>query len=70
MELYDLGKEYLKRSEELIEHIHELNKRCDELDGSERTVLKRRIYSLYCDAAHCRDSAIILMSYGKRGESI
>ena len=43
MELVDLGYEYLRRSEELINHIHNLKERCEGLCGNEKVVMKRRI---------------------------
>lgn len=68
MELFDLGHEYLERSETLIKHIHKLNEQCDGMCGNEKVVMKRRIYSLYSDAANCRKLAMMMISYGKRGE--
>ena len=36
MELVDLGYEYLRRSEELINHIHNLKEQCEGLCGNEK----------------------------------
>lgn len=69
MELVDLGYEYLRRSEELINHIHNLKERCKGLCGNEKVVMKRRIYSLYSDAASCRQLALMMISYGRHGDN-
>jgi DNA-binding transcriptional LysR family regulator len=68
MELSDLGREYLERADRLLQRIHELNAICKDFTGNEKIVLKRRILSLYFDAAECRKLAKMLMSY-KGGEN-
>lgn len=67
MELSDLGREYLHRANLLLKRIHELNAVCQKLKGNEKIVLKRRIMSLYIDAAECRRLAKLLIEYERKG---
>ena len=69
MDLFELGNEYLRRSEILTERIHELNRIAKTMTGKEKTLLKRRISSLYSDAAECRKCAQMLISYHWRGNN-
>ena len=64
MTLFELGHEYLKRSEELMARIHKLAPEVKKLKGNELIVMKRRILSLYNDAAECKRCAIKLIGYG------
>ena len=70
MELFELGAEYLKRAELLIEKIHKLNKLTDSLRDNEKILMKRRILSLYCDALECRKCAKLLISYKRRQQNV
>ena len=63
MELYELGKQYLITSQALTLRIHQLNTRVKMLQGNDLIVMKRRILSLYIDAAECRRCAQRLMNY-------
>lgn len=63
MELYELGKQYLIASQALTLRIHQLNTRVKKLQGNDLIVMKRRILSLYIDAAECRRCAQRLMNY-------
>ena len=66
MNLEQLGKQYLERSQILVERIHKLNNSLPKLTGNDKILMKRRIVSLYCDAAECRNHAKKLMSYHER----
>ncbi len=66
MTLYELGKEYLERSVRLTERIRLISQEGKKLDGNRLLLLKRRIYSLYSDAAACRKTAERLMAYYER----
>lgn len=68
MELHELGAQYLKRADILVERIHELNALADRLSGDEKATLKRRISSLYAEAAECRTCATILINYRRKDE--
>ena len=63
MDLFELGNEYLRRSEILTERIHELNRIAETMTGKEKILIKRRIASLYSDAAECRKCAQMLINY-------
>ena len=65
MELTELADEYLKQANKLLERIHRLNKRLPHLSGNDRLALKRRIMSLYVDAAECRKYAQHMKNYRK-----
>lgn len=65
MELFQLGAEYLQRADELLNRIHVLSKEVKTLNGNELIIMKRRILSLYIDAAECRTQAKHLMNYRK-----
>lgn len=65
MRLFQLGAEYLQRADELLSRIHVLSKNIKTLNGNEQIVMKRRILSLYIDAAECRRQAKHLMNYQK-----
>lgn len=66
MELYDLGQQYLNQADTLISRIHALNRQSDKLSGNDKILMKRRISSLYSDAAECRRYAKILINYKER----
>lgn len=63
--LFTLGAEYLKRSQELLQRIKKLNVAVRSASGNDRILLKRRILSLYSDAAECRRISALLMDYRK-----
>lgn len=65
MELFQLGAEYLQHADELLSRIHVLSKKIKTLKGNELIMMKRRILSLYIDAAECRRLAKYLMNYKK-----
>ncbi len=67
MELYELGKQYLSVSQALTSRIHQLNAEVKKLQGNDLIVMKRRILSLYIDAAECRRCSERLMNY--KGET-
>lgn len=68
MELYELGTEYLKRSDILLDRIHDLNLLAGSLTDDDKIQLKRRITMLYTDAAECRRCAYILINYRRKEE--
>lgn len=65
MELNALGKQYLQRADELFVRIHRLNAESRKLNGNALIIMKRRILSLYADAAECRRCAALLINYRK-----
>jgi hypothetical protein len=67
MELYELGKQYLIASETLTLRIHQLNAEVKKLKGNDLIIMKRRLLSLYIDAAECRRCAQRLMNYNYNG---
>ncbi len=67
MELYELGKQYLSLSKAITSRIHQLNLEVKKLQGNDLIVMKRRILSLYIDAAECRRCSERLMNY--KGET-
>ncbi len=67
MDLKQLGEQYQRQSDILIERIHKLNSKLKLVKGNELIVMKRRIFSLYTDAAECRRYAALLKNY-KKGE--
>ena len=69
MKLHNLGQEYLKTADALTSRIHELNRELKALQGNDLIVMKRRILSLYIDAAECRRCAERLINYNK-GDAI
>ncbi len=68
MELNELGNEYLKRCNILLNRISELKRLAEKLNGDEKILIKRRIAMLYDDAEHCRSCAYILINYHRRDE--
>jgi len=67
MELYELGVQYLAQSKAITLRIHQLNAEVKKLQGNDLIVMKRRILSLYIDAAECRRCSERLMTY--KGET-
>ncbi len=65
MELYELGRQYLAEAEKITLRIHRLNREVKLLQGNDLIVMKRRILSLYIDAAECRRCAERLINYHK-----
>ena len=65
MELHQLGKQYLQRADILLERIHRLKAESKNLSGTDLILMKRRILSLYTDAANCRKHANWLLNYRK-----
>lgn len=63
MKLYELGKQYLSVSQALTSRIHQLNLEVKKLQGNDLIVMKRRILSLYIDAAECRRCSERLINY-------
>ena len=63
MTLQELGKEYIKSSEEIIKKIQILNKEAKRLEGNRLLEMKRRIYSLYADSSELRQTAYRLKNY-------
>ena len=68
MLLSTLGAEYMQQSQRLLQRIQRLNAAVRSADGNDKIVLKRRILSLYSDAAECRRISALLMNYGKENE--
>ena len=68
MTLYELGCEYRDRAIRLGEHIQTVRKLLPTTTGNDLVVLKRRILSLYHDAAECRRVAEKLMNYYEGSE--
>lgn len=66
MDLFTLGQQYLFRADELLGRIHVLNEKLSALDGKEAVLMRRRIISLYTDAAECRRKAKHLMNYNEK----
>ncbi len=66
MTLFELGKQYSERCDAIMERIHSLTPQMKKMKGKELIIMKRRILSLYNDAAECRRCAIRLMSYSYR----
>lgn len=65
MELKELSDQYLQRSHALLERIHLLKRCVDRLSGNNKLIMKRRIMSLYLDAAECRRCAMHLLNFKK-----
>ena len=65
MLLSKLGAEYLQQAKKLLQRIQRLNTAVKSANGNDKIVLKRRILSLYSDAAECRRISTLLMNYGK-----
>ncbi len=65
MQLSELKEQYLIQSQKLLKRIHELNIEVNRLKGNDRIIMKRRILSLYSDAAECRRIATVLANYRK-----
>ncbi|MEG1887330.1 MAG: hypothetical protein RR177_04310 [Oscillospiraceae bacterium] len=66
MQLEELGQQYIEQSRVLVKKIHDINAGLKTLEGNELLVLKRRIYSLYSDAADCRRLGEKLINYYRR----
>ena len=66
MTLEELGRQYLENVDILTARIHVLNKQINTLTGNDKIILKRRIASLYFDAAECRSHAKKLINYHKK----
>ena len=66
MELSKIGEEYLACHERLLEKIHILTKELKTAKGNDLIFLKRRILSLYCDAAECKRTGRHLINYCKK----
>ncbi len=69
MQLSQLRKQYLAQSQRLLQRIHELNVEANRLKGNDRIILKRRILSLYSDAAECRRIATVIADHRKDDEN-
>ncbi len=67
MELNELGQQYLIAADCLTKRIHHLNRIVKMLKGNDLIIMKRRILSLYIDAAECRRCADRLINYHKKG---
>ena len=65
MELNELAKQYLEQSHILLKRIHRLKDYMNSLSGNDKLMLKRRIMSLYIDAAECRRCALHLENRNK-----
>ena len=65
MELNELAEQYLQLSHLLLERIHRLKGCVNRLSGNDKLIMKRRIMSLYIDAAECRRCALHLKSCKK-----
>ena len=63
MTLQEMGQQYLEQSKVLYDRIAELRKESSHLSGNEAIIMKRRILSLYEDAALCRQTANKLLYY-------
>lgn len=67
MDLMDLGLEYLERSVHLKNKIQSLLTEYQDASGYKERELKRRLNSLYNDAAECTRIGRMLISYYRRG---
>ncbi len=65
MKLTNLADQYLQQANALLERIHRLTPQLHRLNGNEKLAMKRRILSLYVDAAECRRCAAHLKNYQK-----
>ncbi len=65
MELNELAEQYLQQSHNLLERVHRLKECVDSLNGNDKLIMKRRIMSLYVDAAECRRYALHLKNRKK-----
>ncbi len=65
MKLYILGRQYLSLADKLTQRIHRLTRESKKLSGVDLILMKRRILSLYIDAAECRRCAERLINYHK-----
>ena len=65
MELNELANQYLQQSNILLERIHRLKSYVNSTNGNDKLILKRRIMSLYIDAAECRRCALHLENRNK-----
>lgn len=63
MTLQELGNEYSKKADEIIEKVHSLRLQAEKLSPEYRRKLNRRIRSLYEDALNCKQTAKQLCSY-------
>ena len=68
--LETLGREYLTAAQNLTDRIHMLNKKSTTLSGNDKILIKRRIASLYYDAAECRNIAKKLITYHERNNKL
>lgn len=65
MQLSELKEQYLSQAQNLLRRIHDLNARAKLLKGNDLIILKRRIFSLYVDAAECRRIATVISDHNK-----
>ncbi len=70
MELYELGMQYIEHADILSKRIHELNVVINSLNGADKIAVKQRITALYDDVARCRNCALILINYRRKGDNI
>ncbi len=68
MTLVELGQEYEKRANILMERIHELNKQARKLTGERQVAMRRRIQLLYQDVTECRIMAYKMRTYYERND--
>ena len=63
MTLYELGEEYLRQNDIIVDKIHSLNRELKEKSGNDYIVLKGNILILYQMSRELRDTAYKLMHY-------
>lgn len=66
MTLCELGEDYLRQNDILMEKIHRLNKELKTKTGNDYIVLKGNILVLYQMSRELRDTAYTLMHYYDR----
>jgi len=66
MTLYELGEDYLRQNEIIVNKIHSLNVELKTKTGNDYIVLKGNIMTLYQMSRELRDTAYRLMHYYDR----
>ncbi|MBO4338612.1 MAG: hypothetical protein J5877_01665 [Clostridia bacterium] len=66
MTLYELGEDYLRQNDIIVDKIHYLNKELKTKTGNDYIVLKGNILILYQMSRELRDTAYTLMHYYDR----
>jgi phage pi2 protein 07 len=63
MTLYELGEDYLRQNDIIVDKIHYYNKELKTKKGNDYIVLKRNIMLYYQMSRELRDTAYTLMHY-------